>query len=143
MKRRTLRGQFTEGTTKRLVVDDGRLNNGYRITQFVVSGEPSSSANDAYATLSLDPNSPLVWDWSDNRQIAWASTNIVSTSGANTAFELVDPNHVVLQDLYIQGQVSTSGGTAPINYLVVLEPISLSDDEAILTLIKERSQNVD
>jgi hypothetical protein len=141
MKRRTLRGQVIEGDVKRLIVDDGRLTNGYRVTKFVIAGDPGSSANDAYATLSLDYDAPRTWNWGDNRQIAWASTNVQSTAGTQPFFELVDPNHVVLQDLYIQAQVGSGTGSSPCNYLIVLEPMELTNDEAILTLIKERSQD--
>ncbi len=141
MRRRTLRGQVTEGDVKRLVLDDGRLTSGFRVTKFVISGDPASSGNDAWATLGLDYDTPASWDWGDNRQIGWASTNIQSTAGAQTPFEVLDPNHVVLQDLYLQGVVSGAGGSSVINYMIVLEPMSLTDDEAILTLIKERSQD--
>ena len=141
MRRRTLRGQVIEGEVKRLVVDDGRLNNGYRVTKFVISGEPTSSGNDAWATLGLDYDTPAVWNWGDNRQIGWASTNIQSTAGAQPPFEVLDPNHVVIQDLYLQGVVSGAGGSSVINYLIILEPMTLTNDEAILTLIKERSQD--
>lgn len=141
MRRRTLRGQFTEGDVKRLIVDDGMLTRGYRVTKFVISGDPSSLGNDAYATLGLDYDTPLVWNWGDNRQIGWASTNVAQTASLNDEFSVLDPNHVVLQDLYIQGQVSGTGGSSVINYLIILEPMTLSDDEAIITLIKERSQD--
>ena len=141
MRRRTLRGQFTEGEVKRLVVDDGTLYRGFKVIEFYVSGDPGSSANDVFGTLGLQYDTPVTWDWGDNRQIGWASTNVVSTSGINTPFSILDPDHVVLRDLYIQGQVAASGGSSIINYLVVLEPVFLSDDEAIITLIKERSQD--
>lgn len=141
MRRRTLRGQFTEGEVKRLVVDDGTLYRGFKVIRFVISGDPSSLGNDAYATLGLQYDTPLVWDWGDNRQIGWASTNVAQTASLNDEFSVLDPDHVVLRDLYIQGQVSGSGGSSIINYLVVLEPVFLSDDEAIITLIKERSQD--
>ena len=141
MRRRTLRGQVIEGEVKRLILDDGRLTKGYKVTKFVIAGDPQSSANDAYATLALDYDSPRTWDWGDNRQIAWASTNVQSTAGTQPFFELVDPDHVVLQDLYIQAQVGSGTGSSVCNYLVELEPMELSDDEAILTLIKERSQD--
>ena len=141
MKTRTLRGQFVEGTTKRLVVDDGRLNHGYKVTKFVISGRPDSSGNDAWALLALDYDTIPVWDWSDNRQIAWSSTNVQSTGGAQPYFTLVDPEHVVIMDLYITGVVGGAGGDSVINYYVELEPVELSNDEAILSLIKERSQD--
>ena len=139
MKRRTLRGQFIEGETKRLIVDDGRLNHGYKVVRFVIAGDPASSANDAWATLSLDYDAPATWDWGDNRQIGWASTNVQGTAGLNTPFSVIDPDHIVIMDLYIQGTVASAGGV--INYLIELEPMELTDDQAILTLIKERSQD--
>jgi hypothetical protein len=141
MRRRTLRGQVEEGVVKRLVVDDGQLYQGFKVIDFVISGDPSSLGNDAYATLGLQYDTPLVWNWGDNRQIAWASTNVAQTASLDSAISIIDPDHVVLRDLYIQGQVSGSGGSSVINYMVVLEPVFLSDDEAIITLIKERSQD--
>jgi hypothetical protein len=141
VKRRTLRGQFIEGETKRLVVDDGRLNHGYKVVRFVIAGDPSSSGNDAFATLSLDYDAPVTWNWGDNRQIGWASTNVQGTAGLEPPFSVLDPDHVVIMDLYIQGQVSSSGGSDVINYLIELEPMELTDDQAILSLIKERSQD--
>lgn len=141
MKRRTLRGQFVEGENKRLIVDDGRLNHGYKVVRFVIAGDPSSSGNDAFATLSLDYDAPVTWNWGDNRQIGWASTNVQGTAGLEPPFSVLDPDHVVIMDLYIQGQVSSSGGSDVINYLIELEPMELTDDQAILSLIKERSQD--
>ena len=141
MRTRTLRGQVKEGEVKRLVVDDGTFYRGFKVIDLVISGDPSSLGNDSYATLGLQYDTPLVWDWGDNRQIAWASTNIAQTASVDNAISIIDPDHVVLRDLFIQGQVSGAGGSSIINYLVILEPVFLSDDEAIITLIKERSQD--
>ncbi len=141
MSRRTLRGQFTEGDNKRLVVDDGRFNHGYRVVSFTISGDPTSSGNDAWATLGLDYDTPAIWNWGDNRQIGWSSTNVQGTAGLQTPFSVLDPDHVVITDLYIQGTVGGAGGSSTINYLIELEPVTMSDDQAILALIKERSQD--
>lgn len=140
-KRRTLRGQFVEGTATRLILDDGRLNHGHKIVNFFVAGDPSSGANDAYAVLSLDYDAPSSWDWGDNRQIAWASAPVDSTASIHLGGNVVDPDHVVLQDLWINGIVGAGGGTSVINYLVELELVQLTNDQSILTLIKERSQD--
>lgn len=142
--RRTLRGQVKDGVSKRLIVDDGQLYRGYKVIDFVIAGDPGFSGGvneDCYATLGLDYDVPLTWNWGDNRQIAWASTDIASLSAVNNVFSVVDPDHVVLQDLFIRAQNHTAGGSDVINYLIVLEPVFLSDDEAIITLIKERSQD--
>jgi len=139
--RRTLRGQFAEGTVKRLIVDDGRLNHGYKVVKFLISGGPGASSYDAQAVLSLDYDSGVTWNWGDNRQIGWASQRVADTSGAQPIMSVLDPDHVVIMDLYIQGIVGTGTGSDPINYLIELETVDLTDDETILTLIKERSQD--
>lgn len=141
MRRRTLRGQFVEGEVKRLVVDDGQLTHGYKVVSLIVAGDPDNSANDVFVTLSLDYDAPLSWNWGDNRQIGWASTTVFNAAGLEAPFVALDPDHVVIQDLYIQGQQSGAGGSAVINYMVELEPMMLSEDQAIMALIKERSQD--
>jgi len=142
MNRRTLRGQFPEGENRRLIVDDGRLNHGYKVVGFYVAGDGALSAgNDVVATLSLDYDAPFTWNWGDNRQIGWASNNIDSLSGHSAPFSVLDPDHVVIMDMYIQGQTGSAGGTGVVNYLIELEPVELSNDQAILSLIKERSQD--
>lgn len=140
MKTHTLRGQVTEGTVKRLIIDDGRLNHAMKITKFVVSGDPSSSANDVFAVLGLQGTFPEIWNWSDNNQIAWASSLVSQTAGVLDPFELVDRDHLIVRDLYITGQVSGAGGTEVINYYIEMEAVDISHDESILQLIKERSQ---
>jgi len=141
MRTRTLRGQVEEGTVKRLVVDDGRLTHGYKVIKFMISGDPGNAANDAFATLSKDYDAPLTWNWGDNRQIGWASTTAFNAAGLEAPFVALDPDHVVIQDLYVQGQVGASGGSGVFNYMVVLETLELTNDESILQLIKERSQD--
>ena len=141
MNRRTLRGQFVEGAVKRLVVDDGRLNYGYKVVNFVISAGVGGSSLDSQAVLSLDYDSPASWNWGDNRQIGWASQRVADVSGGQPIFAVLDPDHVVIMDLYIQGIVGGGGGSDVINYLIELEQMELSTDQAILALIKERSQD--
>ena len=137
MKIHTLRGTVVPGTVKRLIVDDGRINHGYRITKFVVAGDPRDATDEAFATLGRDYDTPLVWNWGDNRQVGWAASHIRASNSMDTPFILVDQEVVVIQDLYIQG----ASNSPYINYYIELEEITLTDDEAIITLIKERSQD--
>jgi hypothetical protein len=124
-----------------VVVDDGRLNHGYKVVNFYISAGVGFTTADAQAVLSLDYDSPATWNWGDNRQIGWASQRVADTSGGQPLFSVLDPDHVIIMDLYIQGIVGSGGGSDPINYLIELEPVALSNDQAILTLIKERSQD--
>lgn len=142
MAKHTLRGQFQEGTVHRLIIDDGILTQGHKIVAFHVGPQdPTSAGADVAAVLSLQYDSPSSWEWQDNRQIAWASTSINSSSSLVTPYMLVDPNHIVIRDLYIQGTVGAAGGSSQINYLVELEPVTVTENEAVLQLIKERSQD--
>lgn len=141
MIRRTLRGKVVENTPKRLVVDDGNMNRAYRVVEFYMWVNPTSALNDCFGTLAKEASFEIIQDASNNAQIAWSSSVVDGTGGLQTPFTIVDPNHLVIRDLYVLGQVSGSGGSQEINYMVVIEPVTVSDDEAVLTLIKERSQS--
>jgi len=137
VKRRTLRGQVTDLIPKRLVVDDGRLSLGYRVVSFQVW--PDFNSDDSvFATLGTQYDMLPTANAGDNRQIGWAIGSVDAT-GANRGgqmWSVLDPDHIVIQDLYILSNRLTT-----VNYLVELEPVELSDDEVVLTLIKERSQD--
>ena len=139
MKRRTLRGQLPSGELRRLIVDDGNFNRGFKVLEFHIWATSLTGSRDVQAVLGLDSDMAQSFDASDNRQIGWASqqNNIGGQEGLGN-FSLVDPDHVVIRDLYI-ANFGPAGNTA--NYLVVLEPMDLTDDQAILQLIKERSQD--
>jgi len=141
VKRRTLRGfvPVNDGV-KELIVDDGRLNHGYKVVEFsILSTDPRVSTADAVGTLAMDEDGARVWRLSDNSQIAWAGHNMSGSSAPNPNMQIIDPDHIVLRELWVWG--SGTGATPGYQYLIVLEPVSLTDDEAVLTLIKERSQD--
>ena len=139
---RSLRGKVKEGVVKRLVVDDGMLTRGMRIRKFIVAGDPNYSGDDVYAVLGFQGSFPSIWDWSDNNQIAWASTNNQSQAGVNAPFSLIDKDATIIRDLFIIGQVGSGGGSSTFNYYIELELVDITEDESILQLIKERSQGV-
>ena len=136
MKRHTLRGRVEAGEVKRLIVDDGRLTHAMKVDEFHVWAISLASGDDPECSLGLNYDLGPNWDASDNRQIAWAAQTTTATTRMMT-FELVDKDHLVNQDLYIN-----NFSAHPANYLITLTAVTLSDDEAILTLIKEASQSV-
>ena len=142
MSLRTLRGQVEEGAVKRLVVDDGLYTQGYKVVEFYVWCNPNASTKDAYGSLALNPNfGAALQDASQNSQIAWAGNSVAGTGGQEPPFSIIDPNHVVIRDLYLRTEVGSSGGTDLVNYMVVLQQIKLTPDQGVLQLIKERSQD--
>jgi len=136
MKRHTLRGRVEPNSVKRLIVDDGRLTHAMKVDEFHVWAISIASGDDPECALGLNYDLGADWDASDNRQIAWAGQTTTGTTRLMT-FELIDKEHLVNQDLYI-----SNFSVHPANYLITLTAVTLSDDQAILTLIKEASQNV-
>lgn len=136
MRTHTLRGNLPAQTTRRLIVDDGRFTNGMIVKEFYVWVKSIASNEDPECYLSKQPSTLNAFDASDGDQIGWAAQT--STQGTRLMdFSVVDPDHVIVQDLYIRNIAATE--TA--NYLIVLEETSLSEDEAVLQLIKEVSQS--
>ena len=131
---RTLRGKLKANTTERVIVDDGVFTDGWRVTAFRVF-PTAATGDDAQGLLALDEDALTGgWDASDNRQIG-GSFFFIGTNGGNIGAFIAD-NHVVVRDLFVQN----FSGVA-MNYIIDVERVSLSDDQAILALIQERAQD--
>jgi len=152
---RTLRGQIiaTGGKAEQqLILNDQLINRGLKVTGFFVwpdrieTTQPQTfNAILSYARLG---NANVVMNAGDNTQLGWSfysqSLPGLGTSGkSNSGFfnQLIDPDHIVNRDLFISLRESTDG--LPLNYMVVCELLELTDDEAIITIIKENSQSIE
>lgn len=135
MSRHTLRGRVDAGDTLRLIIDDGMLNQGHKVVEFHVWAQSIASGDDPACVLAKSYDANPSWDASDNRQIGWAGQTTTNTTRM-MQFDLLDPDAIVVQDLFL-----INIGTTVANYLVVIEPIHLTDDQAVMQLIKERSQD--
>ena len=132
MRSRTLRGQLTGNEIQRLIIDDGNFKHGHRVTEFYVFPASSADWRDATVVLCLDDDAHTTANADDNREIGWS---IINTTG-RTSQTVLSPEHIAVQDLFIQ-----SIGTTTLNYVVVIEPITMTESQGILQLIKERSQD--
>lgn len=108
------------------------------------------------ATDEIDPSGfDDVVTVNDNRQIAWmmkgynvrdaATDFITGPTGLLDNRAIIDPDHIINRHLYIN-LYSTSDGSSPIrryNYMIVLEPMKISENEAILQLVKGVAQSID
>jgi len=143
---RTLRGQIVVtggGTAKaNLVVSDGLVNLGLRIKSFTVWKDqtPINATASLTAILSLDTIiAGSNMDAGDNRQFAWHQSSSSGTVGqVYPPTSIIDPDHIVNRDLFLTLDNTTSG---TYNYLIEAQVVELSDDEAIITIIKETSQS--
>jgi len=141
-----MRGQISGNTSlkRTLLLDDGLINQGYRITKFIVWCGDLLDAN-CKATLSSMPKiSGTSQDASVNTEIAWSTSCQEMNTGANrntvNSVNIIDEDHVINRDLFITIECNVDDRNW--NYLVVMEARKLSDDEAILAIIREEAQNV-
>ena len=134
---RVIRGKLADNEQRRIVVDDGNFNDGWRIVKFTAAGNAVTS-NEVAAKVSLKPVSTSGWDWGNNLEIAWASARNTSEANWGGFPNAIDSSAVIVADLYVTGNSSAGGD---INFMIEIERVSLSDDQAILALIQERAQD--
>lgn len=139
----TTRGVIPEGVEERITLFDGKFKTGFRIVDFqIMSSQLGSSSNNACARLSTTsigpmPASGVMVNFQDNRQIAW-STTAGATNGAAWLGSIVDPDNLVVEDLFISGQ---NGGTdINICYMITMEKYEFSDWRGALSMVRNKSQ---
>tara|TARA_R110000751_G_scaffold301385_1_gene413695 strand:+ start:240 stop:770 length:531 start_codon:yes stop_codon:yes gene_type:complete len=92
----------------------------------------------------------------DNRQFAWmmkgynerddAVDFITGPTGILDNEGIVDPDHIINRDLYLNAYSCTESSVAEIRsycYLVILEPVKITENEAILQMVKGVAQDID
>lgn len=133
---RTLRGQIevTGGgvARKNLVAADGLINYGLEIKSFEVwAVDPSDTfqAILSYETISAG----TLMDAGDNRQFGWT----IGNGSAELYAQFLDPDHIINRDLFM---TLVGANTGIYNYLIQMTVVELTDDEAIISIIKETSQ---
>lgn len=143
-RRRTLRGIIESAEVRQLIVDDGLINTGYKVVDFIVfPGDNSVSNGDCVGTLALAERDCTVnWDASKQTQIGWAGTAMPGTHNISSPFSVIVPDHIVVRDLYVTGRSAAALPGEPVNYMITLEEVAISDDEAVMAILKEVQQDV-
>ena len=160
-KIRVLRGQLElnypalNSGIYELIKDDSRFTHGYRIKRFVISWNnlysPTAGSRDMYGVLAASEKAlsrytgagyAITWDWDDKLQYAWASTDTPGDSYVHQTFELVDPTKIVVRELWVGVTIQGSAVDDRVNYYVELEEVELSENQAVLAIIKEEGQSV-
>ena len=145
----TARGAIDEestaaGAPQQIPLFDGSFKTAYRVIEFhIFPGNINNSTNpDVIGKLSKNDDGVLsnvnFWRADDDNQVAWSSVSGSSDIVA-APFNLVDPDNLIVEDLYVYGL--TAGSTAsPINYLVVMEKYEISDWQGALAMARDRAQ---
>lgn len=131
MSRHTIRGEVPAGSTEKLILDDGIFTQGHRVKSFTVIGANNGTIASSCVLSYQDSVTGIAF--SDGNQIGWALWDTDTTNGVRH-FSLVDPDHVIQQDLFI---TSLSGGGS---FLVEIEPVTLTEAQGVLQLVKAKRQ---
>lgn len=135
----TCRGFVNNGSTDKITLFDGRFDTAYRITKFVIFiYDPDNSGTDGYGILSVEPDVGTEWLATDKNQIAWASmpSNGSATGPPGEPFNLVDRENLVVEDLYVYGEMNAAG--AGVNYYIEMDKYDISDWQGALTMARNK-----
>jgi len=142
-RNRTLRGQIevVGGATtakQNLIASDGLINFGLKVESFVLWPEDILAVQKYTSILSLDTIiAGSLPDAGDNRQFAWLQAD-AAAGNVWPPIKVIDPDHIVNRDLFLT-MVGSQAGIY--NYLIEAQVVELTDDEAIISIIKETSQS--
>jgi len=164
-RRRTLRGTFPKGfgmtNAIRLQLNNGDFTSNWRVIGFNVFPNMGRLSGNIGAYNTATQNNQLVhvalalelsgittakYEFADSRQIAWFSGHgIADPDNYRTHLDL---EHIVIQDLWLGAYAVdvdsniTQTLSVELNYSVEIEEVTSTMNEAVMQLIKERSQDV-
>lgn len=141
---RYLKGTLTgDNQRKDLLVDDGRLTNGFIIKSFTMWPARSGQVGDFSAVLATKSSgASLPMNASDNRQVAWAYCPYATSLGSSIE-SIILPDEIILEELTIIADWTAPQFTDGINYLIELCPIIITDSHSALVLINNKSQDLE
>jgi len=133
------RGLLADGgqDTINLHTNDGKT--GYKVVKFqLMPNEPGDGAGEhvvkAHTILQTTINGKI--DFSDNTLLAAGHIANSATTYSNYSGwpSIIFDNMIFNQDIYISHE--DSGGNAKINYYIELEQIDLTEDQALVAIVK-------
>lgn len=137
----TIRGKVPDNTVEKVILFDGRFDTGYRVTEFRCWNSDALSSNDGVMMLATEQDAD--WDTApsldaaDNTQIAWGGYSSSTYLWADN-IGIVDPDNMIIEDLYIHAQVTSTGSS--LSYLIKLEKYDITDWQGALTMVRNKSQ---
>jgi len=147
----SLRGRIMSdqwNTPIELMLDYGDNNVAYRVTSLMVNMPGALvTGDDAYAKLATtDEVFPTAssWFWDDNREIAWAQSN-VSASGRRAMNSMpwngvIDGDNLIVGDMFLF-IASDSGSETSVNYKIEMEKLQVSSEIVVMTLVNQVDQS--
>jgi hypothetical protein len=137
----TVRGSILDGGLSKIELFDGSFKTAYRVVEFTIFPEdPLVSTSDVSGVLMTENTgvpSPM-WQAALNTQIAWSSVHMAGTAAAASPFEVIDPDNLIVEDLFIHINNTSSQSS---NYFIRMEKYEISDWQGALAMVRAKAQN--
>ena len=138
----------TTGNPQKIPLFDGKFTTGYRVVEFKIWGSDFATAltPDAIGKLSKNElgstSAGSFMRADDDNQIAWAVTagEIEAASAGGFSESIIDPDNLIIEDLYVYVLSRNSETTEPINYLIMMEKYSVTDWQGALAMARDKAQ---
>ena len=145
----TCRGQILSSTYLRIPLDRMDPTLCWRVTEFQVSsGQTGAAAFDASTgVLTTEEPGLTTWvppgafDYSDNRQIAWARDSSLASAADSGTWSLVDSDNLISEDLFVVVWNRTAD-PGYINYYIRLELVKVNLNENLFATVRSKAQDV-
>jgi hypothetical protein len=136
----TVRGKLPVASVERIQLFDGRFDTGFRVTSFRIWPKNAGPSNDVSGILATDVDAltgSTGNDAGDQRQIGWAASAVGSqTFEFGEGMSILDPDNMIIEDLYIQ----LRGADVEGNYLITMEKYDISEWQGALCMVRNQSQ---
>ena len=130
----------------RIPLFDGRFDTGYRVTSFQVW---TSSVQDTYdqracgklgTTGDLSQAAATFFNGAEQREIAWAGQGDGSIDEMGPVVNIVDPDNMVVEDLYVYFRVNQQTGEEKLNYIITMDKYDITDWQGAMCMVRNKSQ---
>lgn len=147
----TARGVVSEaetaaGNPQRVFLYDGSNKTAYRVTAFYIWAADWSGSTKPDCIGKLSKNnigvtaSANFMRADDDNQIAWATTSGDIDSGVRGGFSesIIDPENLVVEDLFVYVRTASSVDTDLINYIIELEKYEIDGWRGTLEMARDQ-----
>jgi len=134
---KSYRGKLADDTTITIPLHTNDGKTGYRIIKFeLFPSDPTADNENVVKIYTVEPSSTSTSvDFEDNTLLGvgmW--TNSATSYYHPSDIEVIFDNSVFNQDIFVSHRSSQGGN--PVNYYIELEQVSLTEDQALVAIVK-------
>lgn len=136
--------ETTAGNPQRIFLHDGSNETAYRVVQFYIWPSDIGSVDNFECCGKLSKNDIGVTADSDffraddDNQIAWAGNDGAGGGKWSNNTSIVDPENLVVDDLFVYARTLSSATSDPINYLVIMEKYEIDGWRGTLEMARDQ-----